>query len=88
MSELEAGKGLVESAISEAKKEGWTQELKSQFVFGCGMQDSAIYKVDTVLQNFFLKDDGHWEEYSDISWEQYINNEFDKRQPGAEEDIK
>jgi len=84
VSEFEHGKGLIDSAISEAEKEGWTQELKNQYVFGCGMQDSAIYKVDTILQNFFLNDDGQWEEYSDITWEQYIDNEFNKRKPGVE----
>ena len=78
--ESDDGNRILNEAVEEAKKSGWTHELKEKFVLGCGMVDSGTCGDTTIIQHFFIHDgddDKAWEEYSDgETWVDYIDKEF------------
>ncbi len=43
---------LIHSSVRESRVNSWTKELKERFILGVGMEESACYKNDTILQHF------------------------------------
>lgn len=76
--ELDKAIKLIHEAIREARKTGWTQKLREQYILGVGMEENVCYGECTIIQHFFInEDEGKWEEYADgETWDEYINSEF------------